>query len=108
MFLEYQKVRTKHYYKIGYCSEWEKYLLVITVPYVSYFDQYYVIEKDEYNLWKNNVDKLDAIAEECRKDNIYCKRFLYSEMPRENTEEQLEILFGDVAKRKCNPDFERI
>ena len=29
MFLEFQNVRTKHYYKIGYCSEWDKYLLVI-------------------------------------------------------------------------------
>lgn len=108
MFLEIQKVRTKNYYKIGYCAEWDKYLLVITVPYVSYFDQYYVIDKDEYNLWKDNVEKLDAIAEECRKSNIYSKRFLYSEMPQENTKEQLEILFGEAAKRKFNPDFERI
>ena len=108
MFLEFEKVRTEHYYKIGYCSEWDKYLLAITVPYVSYYDQYYVIEKDEYNLWKNNVEELDEIAEECRQNNIYSNRFLYSEMPRENTKEQLEILFGEVAKRRPNPDFERV
>ena len=108
MFLEFQKVRTKHYYAIGYCAEWDKYLLRITVPYVSYFDQYHVINKDEYNLWENNLEKLDAIAEECRKNNIYSKRFLYSEMLQENTKEQLEILFSEVAKRKFNSDFERI
>lgn len=40
----------------------DKYILVITVPYVSYYDQYFVIDKDEYNLWKENVEKLDTIA----------------------------------------------
>lgn len=108
MFLEFQKVRTKHYYKIGYCSEWDKYLLVITVPYVSYFDQYYEIKKDEYNLWKDNVEELDAIAKDCREKNIYSNRFLYSQMPQENTKEQLQLLFGEVERRKYNPDFERI
>lgn len=53
MFLEFQKVRTKHYYKIGYC-------------------------------------------------------FLFSQMPQENTKEQLQLLFGEVERRKYNPDFERI
>lgn len=38
MFLEFQKVRSEHCYKIGYCSELDKYILVITVPYVSYYD----------------------------------------------------------------------
>ena len=108
MFLESQKVRTKHYYKIGYCAELDKYLLAITVTYVSFYDQYYVIDEDEYNLWKNNTEKLDALAKECREDNISSKRFLYSEMPRENTKEQMDFLFGEVAKRRYNPEFERI
>lgn len=108
MFLEFQKVRTKHFYTIGYCSEWNKYLLAITVPYVSYYNQYYVINKEEYDLWKDNLEKLDAIAEECRKSNIYSKRFLYSEMPQENTKEQLKKSFCEAARRKHNSNFERI
>lgn len=108
MFLEFQKVRTKHFYSIGYCSEWNKYLLLITVPYISYYNQYYVIKKDEYDLWKDNIEKLDEIADECRKSNIHSKRFLCSEMPQENTDEQLEISFGEVMKRRSNPNFERI
>lgn len=108
MYFELQKVRTKYYYSVGYCSEWDKYLLAITVPYVSHYNQYYMIEKGEYDLWKSSIENLDAIAEECRKANIHHKRFLYSEMPQENTREQLEILFSEAAKRKHNPDFERI
>lgn len=108
MFLEFRKVRTNHFYSIGYCSEWNEYLLEITVTYVSHFNQYYIIKKDEYDLWKDNIEKLDAIAKECRNTNIHSKRFLYSEMPQENTKEQLEILFGEVAQRKYNPNFERI
>lgn len=108
MFLEYQKVRTKNYYKIGYCSEWNEYLLVLTVTYVGYYDQYYIIKKEEYDLWKDNVEKLDVIAEECRKTNIHSKRFLCSGMPQENTREQLEILFSEVVRREYNPNFEKI
>lgn len=43
MFLALQKVRTKHFYTIGYCSEWKEYLLAITVPYVCWYEQYYII-----------------------------------------------------------------
>lgn len=61
-----------------------------------------------YHKWKNNIEKLDALAKECREDNISSKRFLYSEMLRENTKEQMDFLFGEVAKRRYNPEFERI
>ena len=109
MFLALQKVRTKHFYTIGYCSEWKEYLLAITVPYVCWYEQYYIIQKDEYDLWKDNIDQLDTIAEECRENNIYSKRFLYSEMPQENTtKEQLELSFSEIAMSKGNTDFEEI
>ena len=109
MFLQFQKVRTKYFYTIGYCSEWKKYLLAITVTYVGWYEQYYIIQKDEYDLWKDNIDQLDAIVEECRKNNIHSKRFLYSEMPQENTtKEQLEFSFSEIAMSKGNTDFEEI
>lgn len=108
MFLSFQKVRTKHFYTIGYCSEWKEYLLAITVQYVCWYEQYYIIQKDEYDLWKDNIDQLDAIAEECRKTNIHNKRFLYSEMPQENnTKEQLELSFSGIAMSKGNTEFEK-
>ena len=109
MFLQFQKVRTKYFYTIRYCSEWKEYLLAITVTYVGWYEQYYIIQKDEYDLWKDNTDQLDAIAEECRKNNIHSKRFLYSEMPQENTtKEQLELSFSETAMSKVNPHFEEI
>lgn len=108
MYLERHKVRDDYFYEIGYCSELDKYLLAVTVTYVSWYNQYYIIDESEYNLWRNNVKKLDIIADECRKDNIHSKRFLYSERPEENTKEQLEFSFGEIAMKNQNPDFERI
>lgn len=57
---------------------------------------------------EDNIDKLDTIAGECRKTNIHNKRFLYSEMPQENSGEELENSFSEIVGRKSNPDFERI
>lgn len=108
MYLENIKVRTREFYSVGYCPDLDKYLMVITVTYVCYYNQYYIISREEYLLWQSDVEKLDIIAGECRKENIHSKRFLYSDMEAENTEEQLEILYGTIARRKYNPDFERI
>lgn len=108
MYLENIKVRTREFYSVGYCPDLDKYLLAITVPYVSYYNQYYIISQEEYILWQSDVEKLDVIARECREENIHSKRFLYSELDDENTKEQLEILYGKIARRKYNPAFERI
>ncbi len=108
MYLEGQKVRTEHYYKVGYCPDLDKYLLVITVPYAIYYDQYYIISRAEYSLWESDVEKLDLLAKECRNDNIRSKRFLYSDRPDENTEEQHDFSRGEIARKRYNPDFQRI
>lgn len=108
MYLERQKVRAKYFYTVGYCADLDKYLLVITVPYIAYYDQYYCISQTEYSLWQTDVKQLDRLAEECRRDNIYSKRFLYSERSEENTKEQLEALYSEIARRKYNPCFENI
>lgn len=108
MYLEDQKVRSEHFYKVGYCRDIEKYLLVITVPYVSYYDQYYLISQEEYSLWQSDVEKLDRIAAECRNENIQSKRFLYSDRMDENKKEQSDFSFGEIARRKYNPVFDRM
>lgn len=88
--------------------ESDEYLLAVTVPYVAYYDQYYSISQTEYLLWQSDVEKLDMIAEECRRENIHSRRFLFSERLEENTKEQLEILHGEIAGKKYNPVFETI
>lgn len=108
MYLEDQKVRSEHFYKVGYCQDMEKYLLVITVPYACYYDQYYIISQAEYSLWHSDVEKLDRIAAECRKENIHSIRFLYSDRPDENTKEQSDFSSSEIARRKYNPVFDRI
>lgn len=108
MYLEGQKVRTDHYYMVGYCPDLDKYFMVITVPYVSYYDQYYTISRAEYDLWQSDVEKLDRIAKACRVDNMRSKRFLYSDRPDENTKEQHDFTLSEIARKKHNPFFERI
>lgn len=108
IYLEYQKVRTEHLYMVGYCREIDKYLMVITVPYACYYNQYYIISQGEYDLWCSDVEMLDRLAVECRKGNTHSARFLYSDRPEENTKEQSEFSSGEIARRKYNPVFDRI
>lgn len=108
MYLENQKVRTEHFYKIGYCREIEGYLLVITVPCGCYYDQYYSISWEEYSLWQSDVERLDEIAARCREEAEHSARFLYSDRQDENKEGQWDFSFREIVRKKYNPIFDRI
>ena len=108
MYLEGQKVRTDHYYTVGYCPDLDRYLMVITVPGAVYYEQYYTISRAEYALWQSDVKKLDLIAEKCRQENTGSRRFFYSDRPDENTEERQALSRSEIARKRHNPVFDRI
>lgn len=43
-------------FRVGYCEELKRYVLVVCVPWVVYYDRYFAITEDDYNLYKNNRD----------------------------------------------------
>lgn len=44
-----------NYDYVGFCSELNTYMLVITVPWITYYSRYYWISEEDFNLAKNNL-----------------------------------------------------
>ena len=42
-----------NYDYVGFCSELNTYMLVITVPWIAHYSRYYWISEEDFNLAKN-------------------------------------------------------
>jgi hypothetical protein len=92
-----ERVRSEKYYKVGYNSKLNKYVLADVISWIAWYERYFEISEDEYKMFGS--DELDSIAEGMHKEGIRSDRFLFSEKNEENTNEQLEMR----DKAKLNP-----
>lgn len=73
------KVCKEEYYRVGYVSKLNKYVLAIIIPATVWYEQYYEISEKEY------LDfDLKALVKEIRKEGTKSNRFLFSEKLNEN------------------------
>lgn len=82
-------VRPEKYYSVGYNSKIKKYLLADVITWIAWYERYFEINKNEYEMF--GFDELDSIAERVHKEGLTSARFLFSEKNEENTEDQLEM-----------------
>ncbi|MBQ7265579.1 MAG: ABC transporter ATP-binding protein [Firmicutes bacterium] len=83
------KVRSEKYYSVGYNSKIGKYLLADIIAWVAWYERYFEISKEEYEMF--GTEELDAIAEVLHKEGTKSPRFLFSVKNEENTAVQLEM-----------------
>lgn len=84
MNLKYEKVRNEKLYAIGYDETNHRYLLVVVVPEIVWYNRYYLISKVEYDWFESKIENLDLLAKECYETGIYNNRFLFSDKSSEN------------------------
>jgi hypothetical protein len=73
-------------YSIGIDEDSGKYCMAVIITWIASYARYFELTKDEFDLHKSDIGKLDAIAEKFRdfqnpKDS---GRLLHSEMANEN------------------------
>ena len=88
-FLVNEKVRSEKFYSVGYCTVLDKYILVCVVTWIAWYNRYYEITKEEYELF--GLEELDNLAENLYKQGISSERFLFSDKKEENDKEQLTL-----------------
>ena len=59
--LEIEKITLKNkivdkdnYFEIGYCEELKIYMMHVFISWIASYYRYYKIDKEDYNLYKNN------------------------------------------------------
>ena len=75
--LERKKVRSEHYYAVGYSEGLGKYVMAICITSISYYNDYYEITEQEYN--KFGSKELDDLSYSLVNATSSSPRFLYSE-----------------------------
>ena len=91
MKLENNKVNSRKLYSIGYCRNIDKYILECCVPGSAYYDMYYEISEEEFNQYDINPSYLDELVDSIRNNSYRSDRFLFSDLLRDNNEEQEEL-----------------
>ena len=75
--LEKEKVRSEHYYSVGYSNSLQKYVMAICITSISYYNDYYEISEEEYNMF--GTKELDDLSYSLVNQTSSSPRFLYSE-----------------------------
>ncbi|URZ04213.1 hypothetical protein [Clostridium felsineum] len=70
----------------------DEFIMSITICGIAWYEQYFSISKDEFNLYEKNEDEFMSIYEECIYLSTANQRFLCSDMIEENNCKQLERL----------------
>ena len=83
LVLENEKVRTEKYYSVGYDKENERYVLVVVITWVAWYNRYYSISREEYDFYETEIEKLDSLADDCYNAGILHERFICSEAERD-------------------------
>ena len=84
-----ERVRSEKYYSVGYNPKIKKYLLADVVTWIAWYERYFEISEDEYEMFGS--DELDSMAEGFHKEGTTSTRFLFSIKNEENTSWQLEM-----------------
>lgn len=97
-------------YSICFSQYLNSYVMECVVTWIVWYNRYYRITEEEYFLWKNDVEKLDELADMLYKSELRSERFLFSENKKENTREQSELLdkVRETLKNVEDNGFEHI
>ena len=98
MKLENNKVNSRKLYSIGYCRNIDKYILECCVPGSAYYDMYYEISKEEFDRYEEDSSELDKLVDYIRRNNYKSDRLLFSDLSKDNSIEQAELM--KKAKQK--------
>ena len=90
MRLVNEKVSRDKYYFVGYSPELDKYVLACAVTRIAWYNRYYEISKEEYDLFGSA--ELDELADTLYRQGTDSERFLFSEKKEENDQRQPELL----------------
>lgn len=74
------------YFRIGYCEEINEYIIVETISWVAWYDRYYLISKEDYELYKiNKEDFYEKFADELTMNPERCfkEKFIGSQSLRD-------------------------
>lgn len=85
-----EKINTEYFFSVGFDEISGKYILDTVITYVSWYSRFYIITKEEYEWFDNDMEKLIELEQDCFKKNTSHERFYFSEMCSENTKEQEE------------------
>lgn len=91
MKLENNKVNSRKLYSIGYCRNIDKYIIECCVPDSAYYNMYYEISEEEFNRYEEDSSELDELVDHIRRKSYISDRFLFSDLIRDNNEEQAEL-----------------
>ena len=72
-----EKMNSEKFYSVGYSKGLRKYVLRTCIPSYAYYNDYYEITKEEYEMF--GTSKLDNIAASLFNVTSKSPRFLYSE-----------------------------
>jgi len=78
-----EKVRREKYYSVGYDKENDRYVLSVVITWISWYNRYYLLSKEEYEWFETDISKLDLLADECYKSGITHIRFICSSAERD-------------------------
>ena len=90
--LEIEKITLKdkivdkdNYFEIGYCEELKIYMIYVFVSWIASYYRYYKIDKEDYNLYKNNPQSFYKKYENEIKqnNNAYTENFIGSSALRD-------------------------
>lgn len=90
MILNSERVRSSKCYSVGYSPFLEKYVLAAVVSRAAWYNIYFFITEEEYDLSFTAPEKLDRLADECYKFEEP-QRFIFSEKTVENNSKQNKL-----------------
>lgn len=65
MKLTDEKVDTQQLFSVGYDKISNQYILSVVITYIAWYNQYFIITKEEYDWFENDHGRLIAFVEEC-------------------------------------------
>lgn len=96
MKLEKEKVCSQKYYSVGCSSALNKFVLSIVVTQAVWYEKYYEISENEYNMF--GTDELYSLVKQLNNEGNQSDRFLFSDKNEKNNAEQL--LLRDTFYRR--------
>ena len=85
IILKNKIVDKDNYFEIGYCEELKIYMMHVFVSWIASYYRYYKIDKEDYNLYKNNPQSFYKKYENEIKqnNNAYTENFIGSSALRD-------------------------
>jgi hypothetical protein len=86
--LENEKIRHEKLYSVGYSPRLNKYVMVIVITWIAWYNRYFEITEEEYNSFGSA--ELDNLAQTFLSGGKR-ERFLFSDKKEENTDEMTKM-----------------